>query len=226
MITVAGIIVGIALARISGRGTAWLRAAILAQAADLVTFAAVWEHSQGELNPIGKLVKDLSHLVFGRDSGAAVPIAAVVLILLKLGLIAYLIRAEPYLGRYRRAILGVATVTGLLGAGSNILAYENSALSLVLPAILAVVAARAPERFGDAVGVVGRLTLAGALAIGGLAAVAFVPFVSQPWFCGWIGCPQLLGAAFEVLAIVLFVAALVTLWLTVRFTAGKVRAPG
>jgi hypothetical protein len=219
MITVAGLIVGVALVRLAGPRAPWLRAAVLAQCADLVTFAAVWEHSQGELNPLGVLVRDATHTALGEASGAGISIAWLVLTALKLTLIGYLLRAEPSLGRYRRPVMAVATVAGVIGAASNVLAHPNAGGSLLVLAPLVVIAIRAPARYGDAVRVAAGLGVSLLLGIGGLAALSYIPFATYPFVCGAIGCPPILGTLLVILAIVLFVAALITLWLTARFVA-------
>jgi hypothetical protein len=60
VITVAGWLLGIGLVRLVGRREAWLRAALLGQTADLVTFTTIWESYLAERNPVVHLVLDLS----------------------------------------------------------------------------------------------------------------------------------------------------------------------
>jgi hypothetical protein len=55
----------------------------------------------------------------------AVIVAALILFMLKVALIVFLIRVAPHLGRYRRPVLVVATVVGMLGALSNVLAFPS-----------------------------------------------------------------------------------------------------
>lgn len=218
MITVAGAIVGIALTRFAGQREAWLRAAILAQIADLVTFAAVWEHNHGELNPIGLLVRDASNLVFGEYSGAGTWIAWLVLSALKLGLLAFLTRVDPLLGRYRRLVMAVGIAAGTLGAASNVIAYPNSAGSLLVVGLFAVVAIRAPARFGDlarlAAGVSGTILLG----LFGLLAITSIPYASYSEICVAVGCPPGLTSAITLLGTVLIAAAMLGVWYTLRFS--------
>ena len=98
MVTLAAILVGIVLARVAGQRSPWLRAAVLAQAADLVTFAAVWEHGEGELNPLAALATQLANGIFDPAIGLAMPFTALLLGVVKLGLIAFLIRVERFQG--------------------------------------------------------------------------------------------------------------------------------
>ena len=114
----AGLAVGVVAWRLAATPSRLLRAAVLAQAADLVTFAFVWQGGQGERNPMARVVLDAIHAVLG--PGWGVLAAAAVLLLLKLALIVYLVRVAPYLGRYRAAVLVVAMAAGLVGAASNV----------------------------------------------------------------------------------------------------------
>ena len=52
----------------------------------------------------------------------AAAVTGVILILAKLGLIGFLIKATPHLGRYRRTVLIAGTLVGIVGATSNGLA--------------------------------------------------------------------------------------------------------
>lgn len=100
-----------------------LRAAVVAQVADLGTFGFAWQLGAGELNPVGRWMMEA---LFGPPSaygswpweGAAV--TGVILILAKLTLIGFLIWVTPLLGRYRRIVLGAATVAGGVGAATNL----------------------------------------------------------------------------------------------------------
>lgn len=119
---------------------------MLAQIADLVTFATVWEHSQGELNPLGALVRDGALLILGPEHvGPAAAIAAIVLATLKMGLIAFLVRFGDDFGRYRWVVMAVAVVAGAVGATSNVVAYPNAAASLAVVGAYAIVAIRWPR---------------------------------------------------------------------------------
>jgi hypothetical protein len=102
-----------------------LRAAVIAQAADLATFGAVWQLGAGEHNPLGRWAMDAlfgGGVVNGARIWEAAAVTGVILILAKLGLIGFLIKATPHLGRYRRAVLLAATAVGIVGATANVLA--------------------------------------------------------------------------------------------------------
>lgn len=121
-VTAAAVVLPIALDR-----SGLLRAALLAQVADLATFGLVWAGGLGEQNPLGRwtielmLPFDPSRAPYPWSWGAAAA-AGVILILAKLGLLALLIRLAPQLGRYRRAVLLAAAVAGGIGAIANALA--------------------------------------------------------------------------------------------------------
>ena len=130
MVEIAGLTIGAVTARMSSALPPLLRAAVLAQLADLVTLAFIWRSGNAERNPLGQVAMDFSLWLLGSggvghdDWGyVAVLVAAVLMFALKLALIAFLIRVEPHLGRYRRAVLVVAIGVGILGAVSNVLAF-------------------------------------------------------------------------------------------------------
>lgn len=103
--------------------TGLLRAALMAQLADLATFGFVWQLGYGERNPIGRWTVDgLIRLGSDGDIGSwqAAVAGGIVLILVKLALIAFLIQVTPYLGRYRRGVLVVAMVAGTVGAAVSV----------------------------------------------------------------------------------------------------------
>ena len=219
MITVVGIGLGIFLAFVAGPRERWLRLAVLAQAADLVTFAVVWEHAQGEVNPLGGLARSafleaLTPVMGSGADGAAVVAASVLLMGLKLGLIGFLLRTAPYLGRYRQVVLAVAMFAGTLGCISNVIAHPNAGTSLAIVAIYALVAIRWPARFGAVVRAGAGLTGAGLLGIGGLAALSYAEL---PYACGAPVCSPALPGQLQVLAGAFFVAGVIALVVTVRF---------
>lgn len=221
MITVVGIGLGIYLAYVAGSRERWLRAAVLAEAADLVTFAVVWEHAQGELNPLGGLARSAFLAAFspvmgsGAD-GAAVFAASLLLMGLKLGLIAFLMRAAPFLGRYRQFVLGVAAAAGTLGCVSNVVAHPNAGASLAIVAVYALVAIRWPAHFGAVFRAGVGLTVAGLFGIGGLAAQSYLPYVEVPYMCGGPICSPALAGQLQVLTILCFVAAGIAIAMTIR----------
>ncbi|HYN68921.1 MAG TPA: hypothetical protein VEX41_01765 [Candidatus Eisenbacteria bacterium] len=130
MVEISGLTIGAVAARLASAQPPLMRAAVLAQIADLVTFAFIWRSGDAERNPIGRLAMDFSLGLFGSrgvgfdDRGyLAVIVAALILFGLKVALIVFLVRVVPYLGRYRRAVLVVAIAVGTLGAVSNVLAF-------------------------------------------------------------------------------------------------------
>ena len=130
MVEIAGLTIGALAARLAFAQPPLLRAAVLAQIADLVTLAFIWRSGDAERNPLGQLAMDFSLELFdSRGEGfddwgwVAVIVAALILFALKVALIVLLIRVAPHLGRYRRAVLVVAVAVGILGAISNILAF-------------------------------------------------------------------------------------------------------
>jgi hypothetical protein len=228
VITVLGVLVGIYLAYVAGQRERWLRVAVLAQAADLVTFAVVWEHAQGELNPLGGLARSafLAVLTPAMGSGAdgtAVVAASVFLMGLKLGLIAFLVRAAPYLGRYRQLVFVVAGAAGTLGCVSNVLAFPNAGASLAIVAMYAVVAARWPSRFGATIRAGVGLTMAGLLGIGALAAYSYVSFAETPDLCGPSFCSTALTDQVRALAVAFFAAGVIALAMTARYVVRTLR---
>lgn len=102
----------------------FVRAAALAQVADLGTFAFVWQAGQGERNPLaGWILEALFTWKDGYWTWEALVVTGLILILAKLVLIAFLISATPFLGRYARVVLATAAVAGVAGAVANILAF-------------------------------------------------------------------------------------------------------
>lgn len=190
---------------------------MLAQIADLVTFATVWEHSQGELNPLGALVRDGALLILGPEHvGPAAAIAAIVLATLKMGLIAFLVRFGDDFGRYRWVVMAVAVVAGAVGATSNVVAYPNAAASLAVVGAYAIVAIRWPARYRAALGVGARLSAAVLLGIGGLAAVSYLQWLGEGYGCELVACPPPWKPMVEALAIAFVGSALLVVWMTVR----------
>ena len=222
MITVVGICLGIYLARIAGPRERWLRVAVLAQTADLVTFAVVWEHAQGELNPLSGLARSAFLAAFAPTLGSSADNAAVVassalLMGLKVGLIGFLLWAAPNLGRYRKPVLAVAAAAGTLGGISNVIAHPNAGASLAIVAAYALVAARWPAHFGAALRVGTGVTAAGLLGIGGLAAMSYLSYAETPYMCFAPVCSPSLPVHLQVLAGAFFTAALLALAITVRY---------
>lgn len=225
MSEIAGLLIGIALVRLAAPREALLRAAIVAQAADLATFAIAWQGGAGERNPLSRLALDLSFALFGPAEWVAVPTAALSLMGLKVALIGFLIHVAPHLGRYRRIVLGAAIGVGAIGAISNLLAYPNAGVPLSILAVFLVIAIRWPSRFGDAVGVSVRLVVSACFALAGFAALAYLPYASVPFMCGSAVCSPALGTLLVALAVTSFVAATIVLLMTVRFSARVLSEP-
>ena len=114
----AGLAAGVVAWRLAAARPPLLRAAVLAQAADLVTFAFVWRGGSGERNPLALAALQAAETALG--PGWGILAAEGFLLLLKLALVVYIVRIAPYLGRYRDAVLIVATAAGLIGATSNV----------------------------------------------------------------------------------------------------------
>jgi hypothetical protein len=143
----------------------------------------------------------------------------VVVLGLKVGLMAYLVFAERHLGRYRRPVLAVGAAVGMVGAASNVLAYGNAAVSLLIVAPFAVVAMRWPERFGEALVAGARLAGTILLGVGGLAADAYLRGVAQGYECAVVECSPLLMPFLLALAVALYGGAMLALWGTLRYMA-------
>jgi hypothetical protein len=215
MTEIAGLLIGISLMRLAAPRDALLRAAIVAQAADLTTFAIAWHEGQGERNPISRLMLDLSFAVFSPAEWLAVAVAGLGLLGLKVVLVTFLVGVAPHLGRYARIVLIVAIGAGALGAASNVLAYANAAVAMPILAAFLLVAVRWPSRFGDALGVTVRFVISACLAIAGVA--AFVS-ASLPYLCGGVPCPPGVAPLLIALAVTCFVGAAFVFLLTARFT--------
>jgi hypothetical protein len=225
VVEVVGIIVGVWLVRLAAARHPLLLAAIAAQAADLVTFAIAWQEGKGERNPLARLgieasVAALSPAVeVNVAHGIATLVAALTLMVLKLALVGYLVRIDSHLGRFRRPVLAAAIAAGVFGAGTNVLAYPNAALPLLVVAGFLLVAVRWPMHFRDAVAAALRLVLTGSLALGGLAALSYLPFAQAGWMCYPATCSPMLPTFIGTLAVALFAAAAISLALTMRFVA-------
>lgn len=103
-----------------------LRAAILAQTADLVTFTFVFANSAHEHNPLGSLVLQAVKSLIGSSTNDQMFLvnwlSVLVMVGLKVGLIAFLVWVAPRLRRYQQPVLVVATAAGIVGAASNLIA--------------------------------------------------------------------------------------------------------
>jgi hypothetical protein len=111
--------------RLSRSSPPLLRAAILAQTADLVTFAFVFANSSHELNPLGNLVLQLMKNLIGSVTNDQMFfvnwLSVLIMVGLKLGLIGFLVWLTPRLQRYQRPVLMLATAAGIVGALSNLI---------------------------------------------------------------------------------------------------------
>jgi hypothetical protein len=92
--------------------------------ADLASFGTVWQLGAGEQNPLGLWTMQAlfsGGVVNGAWTWEAAAVTGVILILAKLGLIGFLIKAAPHFGRYTRTVLFAATIVGAVGAAANVL---------------------------------------------------------------------------------------------------------
>ena len=130
----AGLALGtVIFRRASKLDPALLRWAVIAQLADLVTFAFIFGHAgQGERNPLARFVVDAAKNLFGSATNDQMFVvntfSFAAMIALKLALIGFVIWVSARVGRYRSAVLMVAIAAGLIGAVFNFLA-----LPLFLP---------------------------------------------------------------------------------------------
>jgi hypothetical protein len=123
LVEIAGLAAATGALRLTPALPRLLKAAVVGQAADLVTFGFVWQFGRGEQNTLGRWTMEaLLALGPSNASWEAAAVAGVILILAKLALIGFLIWVTPQLGRYRFIVLLAATLVGTVGAASNILA--------------------------------------------------------------------------------------------------------
>lgn len=124
---IAGLTMGAVLVRrVSRLDVPLLRAAILAQTADLVTFAFIFQNGGlGERNPISHLIIGAAKSIFGSATNEQMfvvnSLSFIAMIGLKLALIAFLVWVAPRLRQYQRLVLILATVVGIVGAVTNLL---------------------------------------------------------------------------------------------------------
>ena len=124
---IAGVTIGaLVVRRIHKLDAPLLRAAILAQTADLVTFAFIFQNGGlGERNPISHLIVGAAKAVFGSSTNEQMfvvnSLSFFAMVGLKLGLIAFLVWATPRLRQYQRLVLFMATAVGVVGAVANLL---------------------------------------------------------------------------------------------------------
>lgn len=120
---ITGLTVGAVLVRMSRQQPPLLRAAVVAQTADLVTFTFVFANSFQEHNPLANLVLQTAKNLIGSETNEQMFwvnwLSVLVMVGVKLGLIAFLVWATPRLGRYQRGVLLLATAAGIVGALSN-----------------------------------------------------------------------------------------------------------
>jgi hypothetical protein len=125
----AGLTAGAVILRLSVAYTGQLRLALIAQAADLLTFVFAWQDGGAEHNPLAQWAVDAARSALSPDAAwLAVLLAGLLLILLKVGLAVLLIAVVPHLGRYRTLVLTIAITAGLIGAASNLGALPWSSL--------------------------------------------------------------------------------------------------
>jgi hypothetical protein len=124
---IAGLTLGAVLVRrVSRLNLPLLRAAMLAQTADLVTFAFIFQNGgAGERNPIAHLIVGAAKGIFGSTTNEQMfvvnSLSFFAIIGLKLALIAFLVWVTPRLRQYQRPVLFMATAVGVVGAVTNLL---------------------------------------------------------------------------------------------------------
>jgi hypothetical protein len=125
----AGLTAGAVILRLAVAHAGQLRLALIAQAADLLTFVFAWQDGEAEHNPLAGWVVDTARGALPPDAVWLAPLlAGLFLILLKVGLAVLLIAVAQHLGRYRTLVLTIAIAAGLIGAVSNLLALPWSSL--------------------------------------------------------------------------------------------------
>jgi hypothetical protein len=123
MLELTGLAIGAVVYRRARIRPALLRAAILAQLVDLVSFSFVWGNNFQELNPLVNFFLGVAMPLEGLlGYGLVLWVSFLMVAGLKLGLIVYLDRVSPHLGRYRRVVLLAALGVGAVGALSNLAA--------------------------------------------------------------------------------------------------------
>lgn len=100
-----------------------LQLALLAQTGDMLTFVLAWRRGEAEQNPIAQLLIEWSVATFPGTGSFPFAVAGIVLILAKVGLVLFVVRVTPFLGRYRNAVLAIALIAGLIGSVSNVIAF-------------------------------------------------------------------------------------------------------
>jgi hypothetical protein len=126
VLEITGLTVGAVMLRTSRSTPPILKAAILAQTADLVTFTFIFANAgQGERNPLAHLIVRAAKGIIGSATNDQIFLvnwlSVLVMVGLKLGLIAFLVWASPRLGRYQRPVLLAATAAGIAGALFNVI---------------------------------------------------------------------------------------------------------
>lgn len=124
---IAGLTLGAVLVRrVSRLDVPLLRAAILAQTADLVTFAFIFQNGGlGERNPISQFIVGTAKSIFGSTTNEQMflvnSLSFFAMVGLKLALIAFLVWVTPRLRHYQRPVLFMAMAVGVVGAVTNLL---------------------------------------------------------------------------------------------------------
>lgn len=121
---ITGLTVGAVMLRLSRPRPPLLRAAILGQTFDLVTFTFVFANSAHEHNPIANAVLETFKRLIGSSTNDQMFFvnwfSVLVMVAVKIGLIAFIAWGAPRLGRYERPVLVVAAVAGVVGGISNL----------------------------------------------------------------------------------------------------------
>jgi hypothetical protein len=122
LVELASLAVGSAILRWAVLNPGLIRLALIAETADMLTFVLAWQRGAAELNPIAGAIVHWAGAVAAGAGSFSFAIAGIGLVAAKLALVAFLVAVAPKLGPYRRAVLWVAAVAGLIGAVSNVVA--------------------------------------------------------------------------------------------------------
>ena len=128
LVELVGLAAGATVLRLAVGQTGLTRLALIAQAADLLTFALAWQDGRAEANPIARWLVEAATAGFPADYWFAIVLAGFTLMALKVGLAILLIGLASRIGRYRMAVLVVALVAGIVGAATNLLVLPWASL--------------------------------------------------------------------------------------------------
>lgn len=123
IVEIASVGTGASLLRLALGKPQLVQVAILAQAADMLTFVFAWQGGPAEQNPLSAWLLSGAYAVLPTAGTFPTAAAGVIMLGAKLALIAYVTMVAPHLGRYRVPVLVVCTMAGIIGAASNVIAF-------------------------------------------------------------------------------------------------------